>query len=252
MTAWPAEYRRLILDSVDSTNAEAARRAADPGTETPLWILAHRQTAGRGRHGRAWSAPAGNLNATLLCRPALETGVAAQLSFAACLATADFLAWVAPRAEVRLKWPNDALLNGAKVAGILLESAGRGRRPDWLAIGIGVNLQAAPGTGEIAPGHHPPTSLTAEGGTPLTPEAALTYLAARYAHWQVQHARAGFAPLRAAWLARAVGLGQRLTARLAGTSMSGVFEDMDGAGRLVLRTPSGLRRVAAADLLLPE
>ncbi|MEM1346079.1 MAG: biotin--[acetyl-CoA-carboxylase] ligase, partial [Pseudomonadota bacterium] len=174
----------------------------------------------------------------------------AQLSFAACLAVADILAALAPEARVSLKWPNDALLNGRKVAGVLLESSGRGSRLDWLAIGIGLNLAAHP---PRAPGAAiAPTSLVAEGAAPPTPQAALERLAARLDHWQRLHARAGFEPLRAAWLARASGLGQRIQARTPHTTLSGTYEDVDADGALVLHTAQGRQRIPAADLFFPD
>ena len=248
MIGWPAGVGLAVLDEVDSTNAEAARRAraGEPG---PVWIMARRQIAGKGRQGRPWVSPEGNLSATLLMRPDMEPARAAQLSFAACLAVADLFAGAAPTAAVRLKWPNDALLNGRKAAGVLLESAGGGPRPDWLAIGIGVNLARVPDDSMRGP--VPPTSLAAEGGTPLGPEAALARLAPAFERWRTRHAEDGFQALRAAWLARATGLGQRIEARLPQGVITGVFEDVDEQGHLVLRRPTGRQRIAAADLVFP-
>ncbi|GMG85218.1 biotin--[acetyl-CoA-carboxylase] ligase [Paralimibaculum aggregatum] len=249
MTAEPLP-RRLILDEVDSTNAEAARRA-QAGEPGPLWITAARQNAGRGRHGRAWAMPPGNLAATLLLRPALAPAEAAQLSFVACLAVADLLGRLAPQARVSLKWPNDPLLNGRKAAGVLLESAGAAGGLDWLAIGIGVNLAAPPPPEALRPGAHPPTAVAAEGGRVATPDAALDILAPAFAAWQARHAAQGFAPIRAAWLARAEGLGRQIEARLPSGTRSGIYEDMDETGRLVLREASGLARISAAELYFP-
>ncbi|MGF1446588.1 MAG: biotin--[acetyl-CoA-carboxylase] ligase [Pikeienuella sp.] len=249
MTYPPGAARRLVLERVDSTNAEAQRRAAcgEPG---PLWILAHQQTAGRGRQGRDWAQPPGNLAATLLMRPLLTAEQAAQLSFAACLAVADLLASLAPRARVTLKWPNDPLLNGRKVAGILLESASRQTRLDWLAIGIGVNLAAAPPLPQ-RPGAPVATSVVGEGGHLIAPEAALDRLAPRLEHWIARHATEGFGPLRSAWLGRAEGLGRRIVARLPGAEHAGIYEDVDAAGQLVLREQAGVLRISAAELYFP-
>jgi len=252
MRVWPEGVDRLILDQTDSTNAEAARRAADPATPVPLWIMARRQTAGRGRRGRAWADPGGNLAATLLMRPRCPASVAAQYSFVACLATADLLSALAPEAEVRLKWPNDALLNGGKAAGILLESSGRGAQVDWLAVGIGVNLASAPADETVRPGGTRPTSLLAEAGHAPGAETALTVLAAAFERWQARFEREGFAPIRAAWLARAAHLGRTIGAGLATERLTGIFEDVDATGALVLRTGAGRRTVSAADLYFPE
>ena len=244
MTGWPEGVGLEVLETVDSTNAQAARRARGAWSGAPCWLMARRQTAGRGRQGRPWSSPDGNLFATLLIRPEMEPARAAQLSFAACLAVADLFAGAAPTAAIRLKWPNDALLNGRKAAGVLLESGG-----DWLAIGIGVNLTRVPE--DALPGTLSPTSLVAEGGRPLDPEAALARLAPAFEHWRRRHAEEGFQALRMAWLARATGLGQRIEARLAQGVITGVFEDVDDRGHLVLRGPAGRQRIAAADLVFP-
>lgn len=233
-----------MLEETDSTNAEAARLAAS-GQAGPLWIMARRQTAARGRRGRAWTAPAGNLSATLLMRPDWPPAKAALMSFAACLAVADLFDAVAPQAAIALKWPNDPLLNGGKAAGVLLESAGGGGRLDWLAVGVGVNLAAAP---PQEPGAWRPTSVAAETGAAPDPETALTHLAAALAGWTARLDADGFAPLRAAWLARAARLGEKVTARLPRETVEGVFTDIDATGALVLTCSGAVRRIAAADV----
>ncbi|MCX8507888.1 MAG: biotin--[acetyl-CoA-carboxylase] ligase, partial [Rhodobacteraceae bacterium] len=148
---WPEGYARHVLAEVDSTNSEAARLA--PGLTRPTWIMARRQTAARGRRGRVWISPAGNFAASLLMRPSGDAAQAALRSFIAALALADSLADLSgPRAHISLKWPNDVLLNGGKVAGILLESVGQGAGLGHLVIGIGVNLVAAPPPEAVEPG----------------------------------------------------------------------------------------------------
>ncbi len=229
---------------MDSTNEEA-RRQAEAGAAGPFWITARTQSAARGRRGRAWSAPEGNLSATCLLRPDGPPAAVALTSFAACLAVADLFDRLAPGASVALKWPNDALLNGAKAAGVLLESAGAGQRVAWLAVGIGVNLAHCP---EPEPGGWPTTSIARETGAAPTPEAALTVLAAAFEHWRGVLGTQGFAPLRAAWLARAARLGQKVTARLPDATVEGVFTDLDADGALVLSQGGRLRRIAAADV----
>ncbi len=210
--------------------------------------MAHRQTKGRGRRGRSWSSASGNLAATLLMTPNLPLREAGFLSIAAALAVGDVLTALAPNAEIGFKWPNDALLNGRKAAGVLLESAGSGARVDWLAIGVGVNLAAHPGEAEIEAGAWPATSILAETGAMTPVERALEMLATAMLRWISLHAAEGVAPLREAWLARAVRLGETITARLPDESVTGVFADMDEEGALVLDTPLGRRVISSADV----
>ncbi|WP_413873803.1 biotin--[acetyl-CoA-carboxylase] ligase [Albidovulum sp.] len=247
LPAWPEGVARHVLAEVDSTNSEAARLA--PRLTQPTWILARRQTAARGRRGRAWVAPEGNFFATLVMRPSGDPVVAAQRSFVAALALADALgAAVGPAAALSLKWPNDVLLNGGKVAGILLESAGTGGGVSHLAIGIGVNLVAAPPAEAVEPGAARPVSVMGETGLRLAPETLLDLLAPAFARWEAQLSTWGFAPLRTAWLARAARLGQPITARTMTETIEGTFETIDEAGALVLRTPQGRRAIPAADV----
>ena len=140
MIAWPQGYGLKRYDEIDSTNEEA-RRLAAAGEVGPLWLTATRQTAGRGRRGRSWEMAEGNLAATLLLRPDRPQGEWAQLSFVIAIAAADTMAGFA-NARIALKWPNDVLADGKKLAGILLETA-NGPSPA-LAIGIGVNLAHFP------------------------------------------------------------------------------------------------------------
>lgn len=247
LPAWPEGVARHVLAEVDSTNSEAARLA--PQLTRPAWILARRQTAARGRRGRAWVAPEGNFFATLVMRPAGDPAAAAQRSFVAALALADALAAATgPGPVLTLKWPNDVLMNGGKVAGILLESAGQGGRVGHLAIGIGVNLVAAPPIEAVEPGAARPVSVLGETGLRLAPEALLDLLAPAFARWEAQLVTWGFAPVRTAWLARAARLGQRITARTMTETVEGTFETIDEAGALVLRTASGPRAIPAADV----
>jgi BirA family biotin operon repressor/biotin-[acetyl-CoA-carboxylase] ligase len=235
LTDWPPGIGLARLSEVDSTNEEARRRA-EGGEAGPLWITAERQTAGRGRRGRAWEMMEGNLAATLLLRP--KASPPAQLSFAAALAVAETAAAFAPHAAITVKWPNDVLTEGKKLAGILLEAG-----PDWLAVGIGINLAHFPDGTEF-----PATSLAALGMAPPAPDAALAVLAARFAHWQGVWEQDGFAPLRAAWLARAAGLGRPVRARLPHEERHGTFEGIDASGALLLQEPGGVRAISAGEV----
>lgn len=239
---WPEGYGLNILGRVDSTLDEAARMA--PGLSGPVWILARQQTRGRGRRGRAWVDPVGNMAATLVTPPNEPPAQSALRSFVAALALYDALVAVTGRTTgFALKWPNDVLLNGGKLAGILLESAETHR-----AIGIGVNLAQAPHTDALEAGAVAPVSLAAETGLQIDPEDMLSALAVAYARLDAQFTTFGFAPIRTAWLAKATRLGQPITARIGHTERTGTFETVDEAGHLVLVTSSGRERIAAADI----
>lgn len=240
MTDWPPGVGLVRLAQLDSTNEEARRRG-EAGEAGPLWITAERQTAGRGRRGRAWETLEGNLAATLLLRP--KSSPPAQLSFAAALAVAEMAAAFAPHATVTVKWPNDVLAESRKLAGILLEAGSHTSGLGWLAVGIGVNLAHFPDGTEF-----PATSLGALGVVPPAPDTALAVLAARFAHWHCVWERDGFAPLRAAWLARAEGLGGLIQARLPHEERRGTFEGIDASGALLLREPGGVRAIAAGEV----
>ena len=236
-----------MLDAVDSTNAEAARVARF--LTEPTWIMAHIQTAARGRRGRAWEMPPGNFAATLLMWPEGLPAVVALRSFVAALALFDACVALSGRAEsFALKWPNDVLVNGGKLAGILLESAGQARGVSHLAVGIGVNLAAAPDMGAVEAGALMPVSLLGELGISVTPEDFLALLAPAFAHWEALLTAEGFAPIRTAWLARAARLGERLLARTGTETYDGRFEGIDDRGALVLATADGRKVIAAADV----
>ncbi len=234
------------LAEVDSTNAEGLRRAS--GLSRPTWVFAHRQTAARGRRGRPWVMDPGNFAATLILRQVGPPAEAAQYSFVAALALRDVLAGYAGASAVALKWPNDVLLNGGKVAGILLESTGSAGRIGALAIGIGVNLVSAPAVASVDPGATPPVSLAGESGAVVTPRDFLDRIAAGFAEIDSFRARHGFSGVRDLWLAGAARLGGTITARTMTDTVTGVFETIDQAGALVLATPVGRRVIPAADV----
>jgi BirA family biotin operon repressor/biotin-[acetyl-CoA-carboxylase] ligase len=237
LNLWPQGYSRQLHAELDSTNEEA-RRLAEAGEVGPVWIMAERQSAGRGRRGRAWATAPGNLATTLLLRPDAPQNVSGQLSFAAALAAADMISHFAPDAVVTVKWPNDVLADGKKLAGILLEG-GAG----WLAIGTGVNLASHPQGTEF-----PATSLAGLGIAPPSADEALTVLAARFAHWYDLWMKTGFETLRAAWLARAFGVGAPIRARLPQETCEGVFEGIDADGALLLNQAGQVRAIAAGEV----
>lgn len=241
-SAWPEGYGRVVFDTLDSTLSEAARRAHE--LTGPLWILADEQTAARGRRGRSWATPKGNFAATLIMRRTDAPGIAALRSFVASLALRRaFVRVTGDESAFALKWPNDVLLNGGKVAGILLENIG-----DHLAIGIGVNLAHAPGADQVEAGALRPVSIVGETGLVISTAKFLDALAAEYALLETQFTTFGFAPIRTAWLAHAARLGEEIVARTMRDETRGVFEDVDQHGCLILRTPKGRVQVTAADV----
>lgn len=247
MTEWPEGYGRRVLASVDSTNAEAARIA--PSLTGPEWLLALRQTAGRGRRGRAWADPQGNFAATLVMRPAETPDRIALRSFVASLALFDACVSATGRDDLlSLKWPNDVLLNGGKLAGILLESAGHGQGVSHIAIGIGVNLMTVPDSAAVEEGALRPVSLASETGIRLSPEAFLDLLAPAYARYEAQFRTYGFEPIRNLWLSRAARLGEVITARTMRNETTGTFETVDEAGNIVLSTAKGREVIPAAEI----
>ncbi len=238
---------RRVLPSVDSTNAEAARLAS--ALAGPCWILGLEQTGGRGRRGRPWVSPKGNFYATLLMHPTEAPEIVALRSFVAALALRDALVALTGLPEAfQLKWPNDVLLNGGKLAGILLESAGHAARVGHLAIGIGVNLISAPDPASVEPGAVAPVSLLSETGLRVTPEAFLDRLAPAYARREATFVSEGFPPLREAWLAHAARLGEPIRARTGSRIDEGLFETVDASGALVLRQPGGRIAIPAAEV----
>lgn len=244
---WPAGVAKVSLATVDSTNAEAARRAAD--TSQPTWIVAGEQSGGRGRRGRPWASPRGNFYGTLLLHPTEAPEVVALRSFAAALALRDALvALTGLPQSFALKWPNDVLLNGGKLAGILLESLGQGDHVRHLAIGIGVNLISTPDAAQLEQGAVPPVSLLAETGMRVTPEAFLDVLAPAYARWEEKFVTEGFASLRDAWLSHAARLGEVIRARTGTETREGVFDTIDTSGALVLRMPRTTVAIPAAEV----
>jgi BirA family biotin operon repressor/biotin-[acetyl-CoA-carboxylase] ligase len=236
------------LDEIDSTNAEARRRA-EAGASGPLWITAERQTAGRGRRGRAWETGEGNLAATLLFTTAKPPAEAAQVSFVAALAVADLASAYVPASLVSLKWPNDPLIAGKKASGILVESGPSPNSGLWIAVGIGVNLASAPVAAE-----RPATTFAAHmTAPPPKPLEALHQLVQAFERWRALWDSAGFPVIADAWTARAHGLGEACTARLGSETVEGVAEGLDPDGSLRLRlADGGIRRITAGDVFFGD
>jgi BirA family transcriptional regulator, biotin operon repressor / biotin---[acetyl-CoA-carboxylase] ligase len=237
-------FRLLRYETLGSTNDEA-KRLARQGEPCGAIVYAMTQTAGRGRRGREWVSPAtGNLYSSLLWRPKCPAARAAQLGFVAALAMGEALDGFVPQgARLRFKWPNDLLLNGKKLTGILLESETGAAAVEFVVIGIGVNLATAPvGTETVA------TSLAAEGAPGVTPEMVLPRFAEAFGRWEATWRQGGFVAIRPAWLARAGGVGEDMHVRLERETLHGRFLDLDDAGALLLGQAAGPRRIAAGDI----
>jgi BirA family transcriptional regulator, biotin operon repressor / biotin---[acetyl-CoA-carboxylase] ligase len=242
-----AGVRLLAFDTLGSTNAEALARAR-AGEQGPLWITAACQTAGRGRRGRSFVSERGNLYASLLMTNASPVDRAAELAFVAALAAHDAVvdaaAEIGPRLAV--KWPNDLLCDGAKVAGILVEGESATGRPLVTVVGIGINCAHHPTHTD-----HPAIDLLAAGKR-VTPEVLFTALSRamlqRLREWD---RGGGFAATRAAWLARAASLGMPVRVNLADRQLEGRFETLDPFGRLVLRLGDGTAEIITAGDVFP-
>lgn len=241
----PARFAATLqYERVGSTN-DAAKELGRAGGADGTVVCAREQTLGRGRRGRVWQSPPGNLYVSLLLRPDAAAPRAAQLGFVAALGLGDALLDVAGGTiDPRYKWPNDLLARGRKLAGILLESeTGADGRLDFVVIGVGVNILAMPENVE-----YPSTSLAAEGVAGVTPAEMLAAFVDRFARWERRWQGAGFAPVREAWLARAAGLGEEIRVRLERTTMLGRFVDLDHDGTLLLDAADGRHRVTAGEV----
>jgi BirA family transcriptional regulator, biotin operon repressor / biotin---[acetyl-CoA-carboxylase] ligase len=206
-----------------------------------VWLRADRQTAGKGRQGRAWESPPGNLFASTLIRLRSTDPTPATLALVAAVALEEAVRVFLPSGAM-LKWPNDLLIGGAKLSGILLERVG-----DAVIIGFGVNLAHHPDGLE-----RPVTSLAGQGIEPPDPQLFAETLAESLERWVARWRGEGLAPVRDRWLARAHRAGTALTARLAdGSAMDGLFGGLDRDGALILRLADGTSHVIhAADVFL--
>ncbi|HEX3863595.1 MAG TPA: biotin--[acetyl-CoA-carboxylase] ligase [Stellaceae bacterium] len=243
--ALPSGYHLHAFAAVGSTNDEAkalARAGAPPGT----LVWAREQTGGRGRRGRVWQSPPGNLYLSLVLRPDQPPAITAQLGFVAAVALGVALRVLTPLADrLRFKWPNDLLLDGCKIAGILLESEiAASDRVDFVVIGIGVNIASAPSGVE-----YPAISLAAVGAA-IDPEDLLPEFTRQFDRWERCWQQEGFGPVRAAWLDGAGGLGDGIRVRLERSTLYGRFCDLDQDGALVLEAAEGRRRIAAGEIFL--
>jgi BirA family biotin operon repressor/biotin-[acetyl-CoA-carboxylase] ligase len=240
----PAPFSHVGLDSTGSTNDEARRRVEDGSAADLLVVTARRQTAGRGRRGRVWESPEGNLHASFAIRIDRPLAQAAQIGFVAALALAEALDELVPGHDLRCKWPNDVLADGRKIAGMLLESAGDG----WLVLGIGVDVERYPAPGEALYAAIALVELGFGGDS----ADVLAALCRHFGPWLARWRSEGFVPVRNAWLGRARGLGEAALVRLEAETLSGVFAGLDEEGAMLLdQGEAGIRRVLAGDVFFP-
>jgi BirA family biotin operon repressor/biotin-[acetyl-CoA-carboxylase] ligase len=237
LEALPMTFEVRHYDSIGSTNDEAIRLARD-GAPHGTVVHADQQTSGRGRLSRRWMSPPGNLYISIVLRPEVPQSRTVEISFVAALAVADAVDALLPR-QVRatLKWPNDVLVRGAKVAGILLEQV-----DDALILGVGLNVLQAPDSVS-----YQVSTIVGCGGL-ATVDGAREKLLAAMANWLGIWQREGFAPIRTAWLARAHPIGNMLRVRLADRIVAGAFAGVDDDGALLLDTTEGRARIMAGDV----
>ncbi len=242
-----AEAPVEVFDEIDSTILEARRRA-EAGGLAPVWIIARRQSAGRGRRGRVWASLEGNLLATYLGTTRRPPAEIALLGFATGLAIAETIDASIGPARATLKWPNDVLIDSAKASGIMLDSGAAPSGETWFALAFGINLAAAPEALD-----QPTTSLRAQlppDAPAPEPLAFLAQLRPRLDAWTARLSNEGFEPLRRAWLTRAHGLGASARVALGEAILEGRIAGLSPRGELEFDTKDGRRLIAAGDVLL--
>ena len=238
-----------VFDEIDSTILEARRRA-ERGETGPVWLIARRQTAGRGRRGRAWASLEGNLLATYLFATEQAATQIALLGFAAGVAIAESIDDMLGAGRATLKWPNDVFIDAAKAAGVMLDSGSLGGERTWAALAFGVNLASAPrdidqraiSLRDVLPPDAPAPA----------PLAFLKTLRPRLEGWASRTSSEGFEPLRRAWLARAHGIGQAARVLQGEQTLEGRIAGLSPRGELELDTDTGRRLIAAGDVFLPN
>ncbi len=238
-----------VFDEIDSTILEARRRA-ERGDVGPVWLIAKRQTAGRGRRGRSWASMDGNLLATFLFATSQPPAQIALLGFAAGVAIAEAMDEIVGAGRTTLKWPNDVFIDGAKVSGIMLDSGALAGGQTWVALAFGVNLASAPENIDqptiALRDLLPPDALAPE------PLKFLGSVRPKLEGWSARTERDGFEALRSAWLQRAHALGQEARVVQGDQTIHGRIAGLSARGELELDTETGRRLIAAGDVFLPD
>lgn len=238
------DFARIHFDETGSTNDDAVRLAL-AGRRLPFWVTAARQTAGRGRRGRSWVSEPGNLYASLAWPAELLPAEIGRLPLVAAVAVRDTVARHAdPRTVVTIKWPNDVLADGGKIAGVLIEQHGSGSR-HFVVIGIGINIVTRPELSDYA------AARLADFGCADGPDAVWRSLAAALAaaigRWRGE---GGFSDIRRSWLDHAAGLGEKISVTGSAGMETGTFADLDEQGFLILEQETGTKRISAGDVIL--
>jgi BirA family biotin operon repressor/biotin-[acetyl-CoA-carboxylase] ligase len=234
-------------DEIDSTN-DRAKELAEDGAAHGEVVVAELQRAGRGRRGRSWSSPAGrNLYLSVILRPEMPPTQAPELTLVAALAVCDALREAGVAAGI--KWPNDVLVGGRKIAGILTELSAEPDHVHWVVLGIGVNLNARREDFPVEL-RDDATSVLVERGQPAPRALFAAALLATLERWLDVHAEQGFDAIRDAWRTRSVTLGREVRVRMGDRDVDGVAEELDPSGALLVRTSTGMERVLSGDVLL--
>ena len=239
------QFRLERHEALESTSTTLNQRA-EVGAAEGLAILALRQSAGRGRQGRGWDSPMGNLYLSVLLRPAVPLREAPHWSFVTAVALAETLKPLLPHdARLTLKWPNDLLLHGAKAAGILVETGvAASNTLDWICIGIGVNIASKPSLPDRA------TACLAEFlPAPPTPEILAAALLRNLAHWHETRLAQGFTPIRDAWLRHGPAMGAPVSVKRDGTLLEGAFAGLSPEGGLKLAKGSEVQLILAGEII---
>ncbi len=242
----PAVYNLVALETVDSTMTEARRLAEQGELETPdgTLVWAREQSQGKGRRGNSWDSPRGNFYSSLIVRPDVPAARAAELSFVTGCAVFDTIGEVCdPGFECRLKWPNDIILNDAKIGGILLETKSDAGKPvDYVIIGLGMNLKSHPSDTP-----YPATDFV-EQGQVISDTVFLEAYARHFMEWAGRWMDNGFEVIRHQWKWRAQGIGKEITVRLSDETLEGIFDDIAEDGSLMLNQDGNVRKIAAGDV----
>lgn len=243
----PGGYDLVTRQCVTSTN-HALRELANEGAPEGTMLVAEQQSAGRGRYGRSWHSPPGNLYLSLLLRPDCAPIQALQLGFVAGVSLGDAISNLVPASvQVQHKWPNDILLDDNKLAGILLESGTTGSaKLDWLVIGMGVNVASAPADTAF------PATALADHGCTLGAGDLVAPIAHALSRWIARWRDDGFAPVRAAWYERAYRRGQPVQVRFEDGAKSGLFVGLAEDGAMLLQTADGARESLSYGAVFPE
>ena len=226
----------IELNEIDSTNDEL-RRLAEKGAKHFTVVTAKKQTRGKGRYSRMWESPDGNLFLSILIRkPDMET--AHQLSFVSAMAVLETVQTLLSNHEISVKWPNDVLVNGKKIAGILLESSTSHNKIDYIIIGFGVNVKKSP---DYATNMR---ELGYKGSFGQVKDTLIKEFKKFYEMWQDEN----FGRISELWLRNAAYLGEKITVNLPDSSLTGIFRGLTATGELRLETVDGEKIISSGDV----